>query len=360
MIWRGTALVPGTCGELLQGTLSGVNFLVTCPVNWFSRVTVAIDLGAAGTSGAPRPPTGARRGRCAWERRPGRGGLVVHHAPAPGGPRIDFPAERIKTARAVRRTLDREGYPGLGAIIEVASSLPIGNGMGSSTADLTAACYAVAAALNRRLTPEAVAEIALSIEPSDGSFSPGITLIDHVEGRLFARIGEPFPLGLLALDFGGAVDTMEFHRRTDLAGLNAANEPAIRRALQLVRDGFQRQDPRCLGEGATLSALANQSILPKPHLEAIIDHVLARGAYGVNIAHSGTVVGILLPPGRESDEQLIGSLRTRWPEIRDHYPLRLTGGGPRYPGRIRYGKEVALGQAPAWREHCIGSSQVRH
>ena len=89
----------------------------------------------------------------------------------------------------------------------MASSLPIGKGMGSSTADLSAACYAVAVALNRRLTPEAVAEIALSIEPSDGTFSPGITLIDHVDGRIFERIGEPFPLGLLVLDFGGAVDT---------------------------------------------------------------------------------------------------------------------------------------------------------
>jgi L-threonine kinase len=326
MILRGTALVPGTCGELVQGTLSGNDFLVTCPVNWFSRVTVTINHSESGTQNTPdgsslnviRPDTLATK----------------KDVPLSAG-RIVFPAERIKTALAVRKTLDREGYPGLGAVIDLASSLPIGKGMGSSTADLSAACYAVAAALNRRLSPEAVAEIALSIEPSDGTFSPGIILIDHVAGRFLERIGEPFPLGLLALDFGGVVDTIEFHRRSDLAELNAANEPAIRQALQLVRDGFQRQDPGRIGEGATMSALANQRILPKPHLEAIIDYVLTRGAYGVNVAHSGTVVGILLPPGREADERLIRSLHTRFSEVRSHYSLRLTGGGPRYPGEIR-------------------------
>ncbi len=312
MILQGTAMVPGTCGELVQGTLSGSNFLVTCPVNWFSRVTVTIQEDGSSSAG------------------------------------IVFPAERTKTAQAVRRALDREGCPGPGAVVDVASSLPVGKGMASSTADLSAACYAVAVALKRRLSPQAVAEIALSIEPSDGTFSPGITLIDHVHGRLLERIGEPLPLGLLVLDFGGAVDTLEFNRRSDLAELNEANEPVTRRALDLVREGLRRQDPGRLGEGATMSALANQRILPKPNLEAIVDYALARGAYGVNVAHSGTVAGILLPPGREAEEPLVRGFRTRFREIRGHYSLRLTGGGPRYPGQIRAGREVCHGQAPAW------------
>ena len=126
--------------------------------------------------------------------------------------------------------------------------------------------------------------------------------------------------------------------------MNAANEPAIRQALQLVRDGIRRQDPGRLGEGATMSALANQRILPKPHLEAIIDYALARGAYGVNVAHSGTVAGILLPPGREAEEPLVRGLRARFPEIEDHYSLRLTGGGPRYPARSGRRGRFALGK----------------
>ncbi len=332
MILQGTALVPGTCGELVQGTLSGKNFLITCPVNWYSRVTVKI-------------------GRPA-ERRTGR---------APGaGCRILFPADRIKTAQAVRKALDREGRPDLGAVIDVASSLPVGKGMGSSTADLSAACFAVAAALGRRLSPEAVAEIALSIEPSDATFSRGIVLFDHVEGQIYERLGEPIPIGLLALDFGGAVDTLEFHRRSDLAILNAANETAVSRALELVRDGLRRQDPARLGEGATMSALANQRVLPKPGLEAIIDYAMAQGAYGVNVAHSGTVVGVLLPLGREAEERLIRDLGRMFPEIERFYSLRLTGGGPRYPGEVRAGRDVCCGKAPARGRDRLGRGQVRY
>jgi L-threonine kinase len=356
MILRGSALVPGACGELVQGTLSGNNFLVTCPVNWFSRVTVAIDRGAGAAdtccpadARSPADAAGASRGR---------------H-------RIVFPAERIKTAQAVRKALDREGCQGLGAVIDVASSLPVGKGMASSTADLSAACYAVAAALRRRLTPEAVAEIALSIEPSDGTFSSGIALFDHVGGRLYERLGNPFPLGLLVLDFGGSVDTLEFNRRFDLAELNERKEPAVRRALELVKEGLRRRDPVRLGEGATLSALANQSILPKPDLESIIDYAMARGAYGVNVAHSGTVAGVLLPPSLEAGESLVRGFRARFPQIERHYTLRLTGGGPRYPGEARlhcpgdvhpgeaYPDEERPGEAGAEREACREQAPAR-
>ena len=36
-----TAKVPGSCGELVQGTVQGIPFLVTCPVNLYTRVTIS-------------------------------------------------------------------------------------------------------------------------------------------------------------------------------------------------------------------------------------------------------------------------------------------------------------------------------
>ena len=33
-------LLPGGCGELVQGALDGVPFLVTCPIDCWSEVTV--------------------------------------------------------------------------------------------------------------------------------------------------------------------------------------------------------------------------------------------------------------------------------------------------------------------------------
>lgn len=297
VIYYGIALVPGSCGEIVQGTCEGRNFLVSCPVNWYSRVAVAVGEG-------------------------------VRSCVVPPG--------CFKAARAARLMLDALGYPAYGVAVTVSSTLPVGKGMASSTADIAAACYAVAAALGIRLEPERVAQVALSIEPTDSTFCPGITLFDHVSGSFFEVLGPPPPMGILALDFGGEVDTLEFNRRPDLPELNRLNEPDLARALSLVRLGIAGGDPRLVGEGATISALASQRILPKPGLEELVDFALGIGAYGVNVAHSGTVAGILLPPGREGEEKLIRRVRERFPEVKGCYPLRLTEGGPRYPGNVRY------------------------
>ncbi|MGB9793002.1 MAG: GHMP kinase, partial [Thermacetogeniaceae bacterium] len=246
MILRGVALMPASCGELVQGTSSGVNFLVSCPVNWYSLVSVRLG-----------------RGIC---------------------DKVS-PSSCSKAARAARLLLDRLGYQEFGAEISVSSAIPVGKGMASSTADIAAACYAVAAALGIRLDPRLVAQVALSIEPTDGTFVRGIALFDHVKGRIFEELGSPPPMGILAVDFGGEVDTLEFNGRPDLPELNRRNEPVIARALSLVRLGIAKGDPRLVGEGATISALANQSILPKPRLEELVGLARRIGAYGVNVAH---------------------------------------------------------------------------
>lgn len=310
MIYQGSAMVPGACGEFVQGVLGGKNFLVTCPVNCFSRATVTI---------------------------------------SPTNKQIKCPQGLAKTAQAVRLMLDELGYPGFGAFIKVSSKLPVSKGMASSTADLTAACYAVGEAMKVTAEPRLIAGIALKIEPSDGTFYRGITLIDHVHGRLLETIGKPVAMGILAVDFGGVVDTLEFNRRADLPFLNRRKEPDTGRALELVRKGLQSEDPYLVGEGATLSALANQRILCKPRLEELIALARSLGAYGVNVAHSGTVVGILLPPGRERDQKLINRIAGEFPELKYFYPLRLTCGGPRYLGHI----ETVRGEADdqtTWRQ----------
>ena len=47
-----------------------------------------------------------------------------------------------------------------------------------------------------------------------------------------------------------------------------------------------------IGKASTFSSLANESIHKKEGLAKIIEISKNYGAYGVNVAHSGTVVGI--------------------------------------------------------------------
>ena len=146
---KATVRCPGSCGELVQGTVDGMNFLVTCPVNIYSRVSVSL------ASGTLLQQTGG------------------------------------KTREAVRRTLEYLGVKAALVDVQVDSELPVGKGMASSSADISAACLAAALAAGRRIDAAAIGDIALSIEPTDGIFLPGITQFDHVHGHVRRCLGQP-------------------------------------------------------------------------------------------------------------------------------------------------------------------------
>jgi L-threonine kinase len=245
---------PGSCGELVQGTINGKNFLITCPVNLFSEVE-------------------------------------LH----PGDEAVQNAGEKVMDA--VERTFAYLGLSRDKFSITVLSELPVGKGMASSSADISAACQAAALTVGKALTPDEIADIALAIEPTDGIFYPGIVAFDHVRGLIRQSLGMPPDMTIAVFDAGGQVDTVSFNRRTDLAALNAAKEEQVGEAFHLVSQGIAAMDCELIGRGATLSARANQDILYKPCLETLIEIGSRFGSVGVNAAHSGTVLGILFPAG---------------------------------------------------------------
>ncbi|WP_425060754.1 L-threonine kinase [Sporomusa carbonis] len=275
---------PGSCGELVQGTINGVNFLITCPIDWYSEVSVI-------------------------------------HA---GGMTLTKP----KTAAAVAKTFEYLNVLGnFGLAVE--SDLPVGKGMASSSADISAACQAVAvAATGKRLSCDEIADIALQIEPTDGIFYPGIIMIDHVRGKIRRQLGAPPPINILVFDVGGQVDTLAFNRREDLARLNQAKEPQIANAVELVVKGLQTGDARLIGQGATLSAIANQPILYKPCLDMVINISRDFGAVGVCVAHSGTVLGIMFSAAAASgQEACLKEIYRTCPEVAYLRTVQLIAGG---------------------------------
>lgn len=246
------ALAPGTCGELVQGSINGRDFLVTCPVDLWSKLSV----------------------------------FYTDH--------VEQDNLYPKAAKAIQMAYEKKKTAGskLGFIRE--SELPIGKGMGSSTADIAAAYAAACRLLDVKINEDEIADVALAIEPSDGLMYPGICLFDHRKGLWREPLGQAPPLNVVIIDPGGEVDTLEFNGKKDLQILNAKKEQKIIKALAYVREGIAEQDPEKIGRGATISALANQETLFKPHLEEIIKFSVQLKAMGVNVAHSGTVIGILL------------------------------------------------------------------
>jgi L-threonine kinase len=212
--------------------------------------------------------------------------------------------------------------------------------MASSTADIAATVYALAEALGERVEPWEVARIALSIEPSDGLMFPGLALLDHRSGRVYEELGPAPPLEVVVLDFGGTVDTLAYNCRYR-ADLLRKMVTEHREALAAVKGGLRRGNLGDIGYGATLSARAHQRILYKPQLEAVIGLAREVRALGVNVAHSGTVIGLLLDPSQADGPAVAAYLAARLPGLESLSLNRMVGGGPRL-WRMSVDKSILL------------------
>jgi uncharacterized protein involved in propanediol utilization len=73
----------------------------------------------------------------------------------------------------------------------------------------------------------------------------------------------------------------------------------------LLRRAVNVQDSSLIGSVASASARMNQRFLPKPHFDHLEQMVERVGAVGLQVAHSGTVVGMLFDPRvAELDERI--------------------------------------------------------
>jgi L-threonine kinase len=281
--------IPGTCGELVQGRIEGKDSHITCPVEILSSVSVQ---------------------------------LTQFYG------QIECPPDKVKTRQAVRKTLELLGHTTRGVKVSVSSQIHVGKGMASSTADIVGGCLATAKALGKTISPRMVADIAISIEPTDGIMYEGIVCFDHLGGEIIQSLGDAPPIDILVIDPGGSIDTLRFDsRRERCASIYIKNENFILEALSLVKEGIKKRDIHLVGKGATLSALRNQEILYKRELADIISISTSLGGIGVNVAHSGTVIGILLPPDFSQNELLKKRIRERCGNHMLFYQTRLIGGG---------------------------------
>jgi len=277
---------PGSCGELVQGVAGGEHFLVTCPVAIYAEA--------------------------------GWGRLLSGTTAMPD--KVCRALALFRSQFAPERTIPR---------FQLRSQLPQGKGMASSSADIAVALAATAKQWGVAVTPHDLCRLAAAVEPTDAVFVPGIVQFNHRRGRVLQQFGAPPLIRLLIFDVGGKVDTVSFNRRPDLEELNRAKEEQVAEALALLEQGLDRQEAALIGRAATISSRANQQILPKQPLEELIAISRHFGAVGVNIAHSGTVIGLLFPAEADLPACRETVLR-RCPAIGYLCETRLISGGLEY------------------------------
>ncbi len=288
VIGSGTAKIPGTCGELVQGYIDGRHFHVTCPIDLYSTARV----------------------EC-----------------VPGAGRVTAPADCPKARRAVEAALAYLGRKDVDATLFIESALPRGKGMASSTADVVGAMRATAAALGARLFPEEMASLAVAIEPSDGLMIEGIALFDHRNASFMESLGPPPAMRIIILDFGGEVETLSFNA-VDRTPQLAAREAKWREALALVREGLRRGDASLIAQGATLSAATHQELAPHLRFNDALAFARKAGALGMNIAHSGTVIGLLFGNDAARMARAETDARATLRGLKKSYATRLIGVQP--------------------------------
>jgi uncharacterized protein involved in propanediol utilization len=217
------------------------------------------------------------------------------------------PPELTKVRRAAMLTLRRfitHPAPAKGGRVEISSNVPRGIGMGSSTSDVTATIRAVADFHGVELTKDEVARLAVLAECASDSImiDDRVVLFGHRDGVVLETLGHRLPpMFVISCDTEPAarVDTLRLqpadYDDAEVAGFGVLRA-ALRRAVALA-------DTALLGRVATASARINERYLPKPHLEFLLRTGLRHGGCGIQVAHSGTVAGLifdaLLPDAEE-------------------------------------------------------------
>lgn len=283
------ARCPASCGELIQGWILGGEKLISCPVNWFSSVSV-ID-GVPGCHERPR---------------------------------------MRQMLKAVLAHFDQSTDLAHGLHINFDSTIPLAKGLASSTADIAATAVATARHLGKTLDEATLAALCVSLEPTDSTIFRRLTLFDHQTAATQIAYDWQPRMDILLLESPQMLNTEDYHRRYRQAAL-LASAPSLQRAWQLFTQAAERHDCSLLGQSTTLSAQASQHLLVKPDFCALLGLVEELDLYGLNVAHSGSVVGLLLDRQRHDVEQLYWQLQQR--NISRNYPsqhlLTMVPGGVR-------------------------------
>jgi uncharacterized protein involved in propanediol utilization len=256
----------GTFGELLQGALTGLEreFLVTLPIARYSTARFTTLSGSREI--------------------------------------YAYPSHKEKSRRLAEKLVDIFDLDS-GGFLSLQSELPAGKGCASSSADMVATALAIQSTFGVSISQAALAEAMSSIEPSDGVMYRGVVSFYHREGVLRKFLGYLPPLSIVGLDEGGKVDTVEFNARPKPYGQTRQAE--YEDLLFAIERAIVHGDLRSVGEISTRSAILNQDILPKTHLDLFLDMRQRYKALGIVVAHSGTHLGLLLDPKSPDHFQIL-------------------------------------------------------
>ena len=269
-----TCFAPATCGELVQGAIDNIHYLVNFPIDLYSTVRGRL------TSG------------------PSSGIKVTHDG------------VYSKVVNAVKALSRAAGFNG-GIDLEVLSQVPRGKGLASSSSEIASALAVTSRLLGFNLSPELSCLINAGVEATDCVQAPGISLVTQLDGHIWGTFTAPVGITVIMIDCGGNVDTDSFDREK-FQYVAEKNRDVHLKARSLVVHGLRSRCLKSIGLAATISSSLNQKVLFKPQFSAALQLVQELGGLGINCAHSGTVLGVMLNPETCNLPYMIKRLRKKF------------------------------------------------
>lgn len=226
--------------------------------------------------------------------------------PLRSGPLTVEPRDRTRARTAARLTLDALGRAGWGGSIRIEGNVPLQWGCGSSTTDVLTVIRAVADAFGVTLEPAWIARLAVASETASDSLMYGpdrAVLFAQRRGSLLRDLGGPLP----------RVRVLGFNTEADRGVATLALPPipyssweveSYRAILGLLCRAVEQQDPELLGRVATASTRINQRHRPKRYIPELFGVMRDVRALGIQVAHSGTVAGLLFEPGADASGRI--------------------------------------------------------
>lgn len=247
-------MCPASCGEFVQGIIDDEEYLCSYAIDMYSKVYIEEKL-------------------------------------------IDINLGRRKSRLAIEKVFEKFNLPKKytkNISLNIDSKIPVGKGMASSTADIGATIKATLSLIDKDLSSEEICKLAAEIEPTDSIFIDKNSIFNPLSGTVIKYLGNLTNAKVIILEPNKMLDTMKIRLRKDYNTLKIENREIIKRSFAILEEGIKSDNLSLVGEACTLSSLANENIEKKEYLSEIIKISKKCGAYGVNIAHSGTVIGILI------------------------------------------------------------------
>lgn len=260
-------ICPASCGEFVQGIIDDEEYLCSYAIDMYSKVYIEEKL-------------------------------------------VDINLGRYKSRLAIEKVFEKFNLPKKytkNISLNINSKIPVGKGMASSTADIGATIKATLSLIDKDLSSEEISKLATEIEPTDSIFIDKNSIFNPLNGTVIKYLGNLTNAKVVILEPNKVLDTMKIRLRQDYNKLKVENKEVIKKSFALLEEGLKKNHLSLVGEACTLSSLANENIEKKEYLNEIIKISKKYGAYGVNIAHSGTVVGILIDKFM-NDKKMIDAL----------------------------------------------------